>query len=161
MATTKRNNGGKTASKTPKPETEIPNTTPPNDEQSTPPMPKAETPQESNQELTANTTGTTELTGQDGQIYPDHGNAMPEPATEGGNAGNQEPISQLVCARYVGPTHDWYKAQLIGQIVNGVLAGRGSSRDDLGNAQYRLRLVANAAAMADDIINISKIEAND
>lgn len=46
--------------------------------------------------------------------------------------------------------HD--KATVMCAVINGVLAGRGSARDDLGNAHYRQRLADHAALVADEII---------
>lgn len=44
------------------------------------------------------------------------------------------------------------KASVMASVINGVLAGRGSARDDLNNEHYRQRLVDNAELVADEVI---------
>lgn len=44
------------------------------------------------------------------------------------------------------------KATVMCSVITGVLAGRGSARDDLNNEHYRQRLVDNAELVADEVI---------
>ena len=47
---------------------------------------------------------------------------------------------------------DGDKVTVMASVINGVLAGRGSARDDLNNEHYRQRLVDNAELVADEVI---------
>lgn len=47
---------------------------------------------------------------------------------------------------------DGDKASVMCAVINGVLAGRGSARDDINNEHYRQRLLDNAELVADDVI---------
>lgn len=47
---------------------------------------------------------------------------------------------------------DGDKAAVMCAVINGVLAGRGSARDDINNEHYRQRLLDNAELVADEVI---------
>lgn len=59
---------------------------------------------------------------------------------------------KVVPGTYYQDCVDADKARVMSSVINGVLAGRGSARDDLNNEHYRQRLVDNAELVADEII---------
>ena len=88
---------------------------------------------------------------------PDQPNTnTPEGAAEGGTP-QEDTLSKIVARAELLHTSyqdcvDADKASVMTSVINGVLAGRGSARDDLNNEHYRQRLVDNAELVADEVI---------
>ena len=60
--------------------------------------------------------------------------------------------AKLLPGTYYQDCVDGDKATVMCSVINGVLSGRGSARDDLNNEHYRQRLVDNAELVADEVI---------
>lgn len=88
--------------------------------------------------------------------HPD--TSTPETHAEGCTLQEDTLSKLVVCSARLQPgTYyqdcvDADKVTVMSSVINGVLAGRGSARDDINNEHYRQRLVDNAELVADEVI---------